>query len=169
MGSVGVISRGFGYVRQLRKAGVERRVHTAGDSKAGLDPFLSMKRRDLSSQRRLLEELHSTFIEAVETGRGDRLKHDVAARLKHDTDAAASMLPSLLPPSRATLRRLEKAGAGLFDGSVYSGATAVDVGLADRVGELKSELQRRYGRYVQLEVIEPERPVDLNRLMRWLM
>ena len=34
---------------------------------------------------------------------------------------------------------------------------------------LKSELQRRYGRYVQLEVIEPERPVDLNRLMRWLM
>ena len=52
-GSVGVISRGFGYVRQLRKAGVERRVHTAGDSKAGLDPFLSMKRRDLSSQRRL--------------------------------------------------------------------------------------------------------------------
>ena len=169
VGSVGVISRGFGYVRQLRKAGVERRVHTAGDSKAGLDPFLSMKRRDLSSQRRLLEELHSTFIEAVETGRGDRLKRDVAARLKHDTDAAASMLPSLLPPSRATLRRLEKAGAGLFDGSVYSGATAVDVGLADRVGELKSELQRRYGRYVQLEVIEPERPVDLNRLMRWLM
>ena len=70
---------------------------------------------------------------------------------------------------RATLRRLEKAGAGLFDGSVYSGATAVDVGLADRVGELKSELQRRYGRYVQLEVIEPARPVDLNRLMRWLM
>ena len=41
--------------------------------------------------------------------------------------------------------------------------------IADRVGELKSELQRRYGRYVQLEVIEPERPVDLNRLMRWLM
>ena len=126
-----------------------------------------MKRRDLSSQRRLLEE-PTTFIGAVETGLRDRQarrrRPPQARHRRRRLDAAP-----LLPPSRATLRRLEKAGAGLFDGSVYSGATAVDVGLADRVGELKSELQRRYGRYVQLEVIEPERPVDLNRLMRWLM
>ena len=38
VGSIGVISRGFGFVKSLKKKGVERRVHAAGDSKSGERP-----------------------------------------------------------------------------------------------------------------------------------
>ena len=165
VGSVGVISRGFGYVRQLRKAGVERRVHTAGDSKAGSTPS-SRWRRDLSSQRRLLEELHSTFIEAVETGRGDRLN----ATSPPASSTTPTPPPRCCPAAAAEprdARRLEKAGAGLFDGSVYR-APPPSTSASPRWAS-SSRSCSRYGRYVQLEVTEPERPVDLNRLMRWLM
>ena len=39
VGSIGVISSGFGFVDLMEKLGVERRALTAGDSKALLDPF----------------------------------------------------------------------------------------------------------------------------------
>ena len=54
VGSIGVVSRGFGYVRALKKQGVERRIHAAGESKAGMDPYLKVTNKDLARQRRLL-------------------------------------------------------------------------------------------------------------------
>ena len=85
VGSIGVISRGFGYVKHIKKQGVTRRVHTAGDAKSGIDPFMKMRKKDLKSQRRILEEIHSNFITAVKEGRGDRLKPEAAAKLHAQT------------------------------------------------------------------------------------
>mmetsp|Transcript_12383 Transcript_12383/g.26757 ORF Transcript_12383/g.26757 Transcript_12383/m.26757 type:complete len:410 (-) Transcript_12383:146-1375(-) len=165
VGSIGVISRGFGYVQALRKKGVERRVFTAGESKGGVDPYLPIRSKALAKQKRLLGELHSNFIAAVREGRGDRLKPEAAARLSYSTTAWA---PSFMP-SNATIRRLVTDGAGLFDGSVYSGTTAAELGLVDLVGEMRFELQRRYGRSVRISRLEPEAPIDYSRLLRWLL
>jgi len=174
VGSIGVVSRGFGYVRALKKQGVERRVHTAGESKAGLDPYLPIKGKEMQNQRRLLHELHANFIGAVKDGRGDRLKPEAAARSYHRTSVAAAPLSSRLPssltaPSRSTLRKLQARGAGLFDGSVYSGSAAVEVGLVDGLGELRSDAIRRFGRHVQLTPMLPDEPIDYSRLLRWLL
>lgn len=57
--------------------------------------------------------------------------------------------------------------AQLFDGSVYSGEVGKELGLVDAVGELKTALQARYGRYVRLELVEDDR-IDYSRLLRWL-
>jgi len=104
----------------------------------------------------------------VKQGRGDRLKPEVAARLLHSSTSSVGFLPLWAAgPGERTVRRLMRDGAGLFDGSVYSGAVGMEVGLVDRVGELRTELQRRYGRFVRIERVEPER-VDYSRLLRFL-
>jgi len=166
VGSVGVISRGFGYVSMLKKKGLERRVHAAGDSKSGLDPYLPMRSKDLAQQRRLLKELHSNFITAVGDGRGDRLRREKAARLYYNNTRSYW---SFSKPSKSTLSRLVARGAGLFDGSVYSGGAGHALGLVDRIGEMRSELQRRYGKAVHVLRVEPEVPLDYSRLLRWLL
>ena len=160
-------------MRALKKQGVERRIHAAGESKAGMDPYLPMGAKDLARQRRLLTELHANFIQAVKDGRGDRLKPEVAARLHHSTSVAAGTVSRRLPsaltgPSRSTLRKLQAQGAGLFDGAVYSGTAGVEVGMVDSIGDVSSDMARRFGRHVQLVRMEPEEPVDYSRLLRWL-
>ena len=70
-------------------------------------------------------------------------------------------------PSKRTVRKLAKSGTGLFDGSVYSGEVGLELGLVDGVGEMRTELQKRFGRFVRLETMEEER-LDYSRLLRWL-
>ena len=45
VGSIGVIYSAFGFQELIKKIGVQRRVHTAGESKSILDPFLEEKKR----------------------------------------------------------------------------------------------------------------------------
>lgn len=75
-GSIGVVSRSFGFQGLMDKLGVERRVHTAGESKNLGDPFGPETEAGLAKQAELLSEIHQHFIETVKTGRGDRLKLD---------------------------------------------------------------------------------------------
>tara|TARA_R110002049_G_scaffold20717_3_gene75889 strand:+ start:20531 stop:21580 length:1050 start_codon:yes stop_codon:yes gene_type:complete len=72
-GSIGVISAGFGFSDVLERVGVERRVFTAGDSKAQLDPFVPLTDVDTAKINRLLANVHAHFIDAVSVARGDRL------------------------------------------------------------------------------------------------
>lgn len=74
VGSIGVIMDSFGLVGTMDKLGVERRVITAGENKAFLDPFspLSPKHREYAQQ--MLDEIHRQFIDTVKAGRGVRLK-----------------------------------------------------------------------------------------------
>ncbi|QJD30138.1 signal peptide peptidase SppA [Methylococcus geothermalis] len=76
IGSIGVIMNGFGFVGTLEKLGVERRVMTAGDHKAILDPFGPVDPAEKRHVQQLLNGIHQQFITAVKTGRGDRLKDE---------------------------------------------------------------------------------------------
>jgi signal peptide peptidase SppA len=73
VGSIGVISAGFGAHVFLARQGVERRVYTAGKSKSTLDPFLPEKKEDVARLKDLLGQMHETFIAQVKSRRGDRL------------------------------------------------------------------------------------------------
>ena len=73
IGSIGVISANFGAHELLGKLGVERRVHTAGQSKSMLDPFLPEKATDVKRLKGWLEDLHAYFKDWVQSRRGARL------------------------------------------------------------------------------------------------
>jgi len=74
VGSIGVLMDQFGFVESLDKLGVERRVLTAGENKAFLDPFLPLQPAHVEHAKALLADIHRQFIEVVRKGRGDRLK-----------------------------------------------------------------------------------------------
>jgi signal peptide peptidase SppA len=74
VGSIGVISAGFGFDRAIDKLGIERRVYTAGLSKSTLDPFLPEKPEDVERIKALQRDIHDVFIGAVKERRGALLK-----------------------------------------------------------------------------------------------
>ncbi|TDK37482.1 S49 family peptidase [Rhizobium deserti] len=76
VGSIGVVSGGFGFPELLRKIGVERRVYTAGENKVILDPFQPEKEGDVEYLKTLQLEIHKVFIEMVKMRRGERLADD---------------------------------------------------------------------------------------------
>ncbi|MDP2122829.1 MAG: S49 family peptidase [Parvibaculum sp.] len=76
IGSIGVVSAGFGFTGLIEKLGVERRVHTSGESKAMLDPFQPEKPDDVARLKALQEEVHTNFKSLVAKARGARLKAD---------------------------------------------------------------------------------------------
>jgi protease-4 len=76
VGSIGVIMNGFGFVGSMKKLGVDRRLYTAGEHKGFLDPFSPPNEAEVKHVHRLLADIHKQFINAVKTGRGDRLKDD---------------------------------------------------------------------------------------------
>ncbi len=73
VGSIGVISAGFGAHVLLSRQGVERRVHTSGKSKSFLDPFQPEKPEDVARLTGILEQMHEVFERQVKSRRGDKL------------------------------------------------------------------------------------------------
>jgi signal peptide peptidase SppA len=76
VGSIGVISSSFGFTELIKKIGVERRVYTAGENKATLDPFKPEKAEDIERLKKLQLEVHETFIDMVKERRGKKLIDD---------------------------------------------------------------------------------------------
>lgn len=76
VGSIGVISGGFGFPEALAKLGVERRIYTAGTSKSTNDPFKPENPEEVAKLKDLLEEIHQSFIGEVKSRRGAKLKDD---------------------------------------------------------------------------------------------
>ena len=77
-GSIGVVSRGFGFTGLMEKLGIERRVATAGEAKNLLDPFSEQTPQDKEKQAELLASIHEHFKDVVKQGRGDRLNLQTA-------------------------------------------------------------------------------------------
>jgi signal peptide peptidase SppA len=77
VGSIGVISAGFGLQDLIARHGVERRVHTAGKSKSMLDAFRPEKKEDVERLKKLLEVIHQNFIAQVTSRRGSKLADDL--------------------------------------------------------------------------------------------
>lgn len=133
VGSIGVISAGFGFDRLIERFGIERRVHTVGENKAMLDPFRPEDPKDIERLKGIQASVHRMFVDLVRESRGGRLK--------------------------------EAGNPDLFSGAVWVGSEAVDLGLVDRLGDLRSVLRERYGRRVDIRVVPPNRP---SFLARWL-
>ena len=79
IGSIGVISPGFGFVDLIKKIGIERRVYTSGKSKSFLDPFREEKKEDIDRLKNIQQQIHDNFINYVKERRSsklDKLKFD---------------------------------------------------------------------------------------------
>jgi signal peptide peptidase SppA len=122
LGSIGVVGGSFGLQELIKKIGVERRLYTAGEHKAMLDPFLPEDPDDVARLKAIQREIHAIFIALVKGSRG--------ARLKGADDV-------------------------LFTGEYWAGETAVSLGLADVIGDIRSTLRARYGEKVLTPVIAP--------------
>lgn len=117
VGSIGVVSAGFGFPELLSKLGVERRVHTSGLRKAMLDPFRPEREDELALLAALQQDIHESFKAQVRDRRGRRLKSDEAT---------------------------------LFSGEVWSGRRAVELGLVDGLGDMRTVMRQRFGDKVRL-------------------
>ncbi|MDU9002250.1 S49 family peptidase [Sedimentitalea todarodis] len=73
VGSIGVISAGFGAQVFLARQGIERRVYTAGKSKSMLDPFRPENEEDVARLRVILGDIHDNFIAHIKARRGQKL------------------------------------------------------------------------------------------------
>jgi signal peptide peptidase SppA len=73
LGSIGVITSGFGFNELIDRLGIQRRVYTAGLSKSTLDPFLPEKAEDVARIKSLQQDVHAEFIGLVKTRRGARI------------------------------------------------------------------------------------------------
>jgi len=74
VGSIGVVMEGFGFTGLMDKAGVERRLLTAGRNKGFLDSFSPLSPEHKAHAQSMLNEIHQQFIKVVRDGRGARLK-----------------------------------------------------------------------------------------------
>jgi len=117
VGSIGVISSGFGFQELIARYGIERRVHAAGENKAVLDPFLPERPEDIERLKESQSAVHDHFIAYVRARRGERLHEDTP---------------------------------DLFNGAFWTGQKAVELGLADAIGDVRSVMREKYGNEVRL-------------------
>jgi protease-4 len=76
VGSIGVLMDGYGFTEVMKKVGVERRLLTAGENKAMLDPFSPVNEKHQALAQNMLNEIHEQFKTVVREGRGARLKEN---------------------------------------------------------------------------------------------
>ncbi len=73
VGSIGVLSAGFGFVDLIQRYGIERRVYTSGENKFQLDPFKPENPEEVERLKRIQEIVHEDFIALVKESRGARI------------------------------------------------------------------------------------------------
>jgi signal peptide peptidase SppA len=76
IGSIGVIYSSFGLQELIKKAGIQRRIYTAGKNKSTLDPFVDEKKEDIERLKKIQLDLHADFIRVVEESRSSKLKKE---------------------------------------------------------------------------------------------
>ncbi|MFM9865751.1 MAG: S49 family peptidase, partial [Micropepsaceae bacterium] len=76
VGSIGVVSAGFGFEKLIEKIGVDRRVYHAGERKAMLDPFKPEDPKDVAHLESLQREVHESFKQMVRDRRANKLTAD---------------------------------------------------------------------------------------------
>jgi signal peptide peptidase SppA len=104
VGSIGVVSSGFGMAALLDRFGVERRVHTAGNRKVRLDPFRPEEPEDVAWLEGLQGELHEQFVAWVRERRGDKLASDADDLFSGEVWTGAKALELGLIDGLGTLR-----------------------------------------------------------------
>jgi signal peptide peptidase SppA len=135
VGSIGVVTSGFGFHEAIQRLGIERRVYTSGERKALLDPFRPERGEDLLILKEIQADIHLEFQNYVRARRGARLK-----------DETPELFDGRIWTGRGAL------GVGLVDGlgdarSVLRGRFGEEVRI-HVVNQPRSWWQRRLGRGV---------------------
>src|SRR5206468_5812747 len=73
LGSIGVVTSSFGLYRLIDRLGIERRLHTAGERKSLLDPFLPEDPDDVARLSALQQDIHDSFKAQVRRGREGKI------------------------------------------------------------------------------------------------
>ncbi len=73
IGSIGVVSGGFGVHELIARLGIERRLYTAGTHKSLLDPFLPVKTEDVERLGALQQDIHRAFKDHVRSRRAGKI------------------------------------------------------------------------------------------------
>lgn len=120
VGSIGVVSAGFGFTEAIKRLGIERRLHTQGERKGLLDPFSPEKPEDLARLEALQADIHGGFKDWVRERRQGKLTQ---------------------PEDN------------LFNGDIWTGRQAVELGLIDGLGDLRSIMRARFGAKVRLRLV----------------
>jgi serine protease SohB len=128
VGSIGVVGGSFGFDKLIERIGVERRLYTSGEHKGMLDPFLPENPDDVERLKKLQRQIHDNFIALVKSRRGDKLN---GQEVGQEID--------------------------LFSGEYWTGTQALDLGLIDSIGDLRSTLRARFGDKVATPLISAER------------
>ena len=124
VGSIGVVSGGFGLTEIMKKVGIERRVYTSGEKKAMNDPFQPEKPAEVKHLKALQKNIHDDFISMVKSRRGRKLK---------STDRI------------------------LFSGAYWTGRQAVQLGLIDAIGDLRSIMLEKFSEKARFKVFGENR------------
>ena len=112
LGSIGVVGGTFGFSELIKKIGVERRLYTAGEHKASLDPFLPEDPEDVARLKSLQKEIHAIFIALVKQGRTGRLKGDESKLFSGEYWAGETSVAMGLADGIGDLRSVLKARFG---------------------------------------------------------
>ena len=78
VGSIGVITAGFGLDQAIERLGIQRRLYTSGERKSMLDAFSPERPEDVARLRRVQADIHENFKALVRARRGAKLKGDEA-------------------------------------------------------------------------------------------
>ena len=124
LGSLGVRFSGFGFVKAIESLGIERRVHTKGESKALLDPFLPEKKEDIDMILKVQEDIYQNFKNQVYSSRKEKIK----------------------------IQESE-----LFSGAIWSGKQALEIGLADEIGEIYGYFENLFGDQIDIKIVNQEK------------
>lgn len=73
VGSIGVVSAGFGLDKFIARYDIERRVHTIGENKSMLDPFRPEEPKDIERLKAIQNDIHDVFTSLVKASRGGKL------------------------------------------------------------------------------------------------
>jgi len=131
VGSIGVVSAGFGFPELLKRLGVERRVYATSEHKAGLDPFRPEQTDEVEHLRTVQDDIYQAFCRQVRARRGEKLRGEEA---------------------------------DIFNGRFWSGRAALDLGLIDGIGDLRTVMRQRFGDKVKLRLIGERQPWWRRRL-----
>ena len=124
LGSIGVVSSGFGAHEFIQRHGIERRLYTAGDRKILLDPFSPEREDGVAHLKAIQADVHDSFKQMVRARRGARLNG----------------------PEEE-----------LFSGAFWAGRRALELGLIDGIGDMRTILRGRFGEKVRLRVVQEDR------------
>lgn len=111
VGSIGVVSSGFGLAELMSRVGVQRRLYSSGENKTRLDMFTPENAEDVAWLQGLQAELHEEFRRWVRQRRG---------------------------------KKLTASEEVLFNGDVWVGQKAAELGLVDGIGVMRSVIAERY-------------------------